>query len=372
MRFDMDYISFFVIQVDGEEGQGGKRLKHYQTMDADDYEVSELQPFLHGEFPKIVKRKAELHPKAEQVPTKIGRFAVEPGYDLDSNPNYNLFARLRIAETIDEFAAEAEAMAQAYMDASAIRGGALFVARLRLPELFDEPFIFVLKCDFEQKIARITDERSLLHKVEMAINAKNMKSIMYPHMPEPGMMEVRELKIHQSSHARYFEDFLRHVEYEKSVPELMNEQVLGFVQQYVDEVYVEDDEEKARQWEEIELWACSEKRELQEKWDREQVLEATSVMVEQKPDIEMKLKIGSMSVRAMLADFGDKLHIAKMGDRYVVVLEGDALQFDRGISPVELLAPEPIESLVERMIQREREERLADEPVYAGAGASEY
>lgn len=93
-----------------------------------------------------------------------------------------------------------------------------------------------------------------MNKVEMAINAKNMKSIMYPHMPEPGMMEVWELKIHQSSHARYFEDFLKFVEYEKSVPELMSDQVLGFVQQYVEQVYEDHPEEKERELEEMELW----------------------------------------------------------------------------------------------------------------------
>lgn len=357
MRFDMDCISFFVIQVEGEEGTGAKRLKHYDTMDGADYEASALHSFLDGEFIKIAKRKADKHPKSEQVPTKVGSFVTEAGYELDSNPNYNLFARLRTAGTADEFATEAEALAQAYMDASAIRGGALFVARLKLPEFFDEPFIFVIKCDFEQKIARITDERSLLHEVEMAISAKNMKSIMYPYMPEPGMMEVRELKIHQSSHARYFEDFLKYVEYEKTEPELQSDQVLEFVQQYVDTVYENDLEEKAKQWEEVELWACSEKRDIQEKWDAAQVKEAASVMIEAQPEIEMKMKLGHMSIRALLADFGDTFHIAKLGDRYVVVLEGDHFQFDRGISPVELLAPEPLDSLVHRLMEREREEQ---------------
>lgn len=359
MRFDVEWVSFFVIQVDGEDGQGGKRCKHYQTLDGEDYAESELSDFLHGEFAKTAKRKAELHPKAEQVPTKIGRFAVEPGCGLETNPNYNLFARLRTAETMKEYTEEAEALVRAYMDTSAIRGGAMFVARARLSEYFDEPFLFVFKCDFEQKIARITDERSLLNKVEMAIHAKNLKSIMYPHMPEPGMMEVGELKIHQSSHARYFEDFLKYVEYEKSVPELMNDQVLDFVHQYVEQVFEDNPEAKERELEEIELWACSEKRELQEKWSSEQVVEAAQIMVEQKPDIEMKVKIGDMSVRALLADFGDRLHIAKLGDRYVVVLEGDALQFDRGISPVELLAPEPLEQLVERL----KEKALEAEPI---------
>ncbi|MCP1308336.1 DUF3900 domain-containing protein [Paenibacillus tyrfis] len=362
MRFDVDYISFFVIQVDGEDGTPGKRSKHYVTMDGDDYASCELSGFLDGEFAKTAKRKAERHAKADQVPTKIGRFAVEPGYDLDSNPNYNLFARLRAAETLEHFKGHADELVTTYMDASAIRGGAMFIVRARLSQYSDEPFLFVFKCDFEQKIARITDERSLLNKVEMAINAKNMKSIMYPYMPEPGMTELWELKIHQSSHARYFEDFLKYVEYEKSVPEMMNEQVFGFVQQYVEEVFEDQPEVKERELEAMELWACSEQRELQEKWDQVQVMEATSVMVEQKPDLEMKLKLGHMSVRALLADFGDRLHIAKLGDRYVVVLEGD-LQFDRGISPVELLAPEPLESLMERLKRKAAEEER--EGIYA-------
>lgn len=358
MKFDVDIISFFVIQVDGEDGQGGKRYKHFQTMDGEDYAESELSSFLDGEFAKIAKRKAERNPATEQVPTKIGRFIAEPGYDLDSNPNYNLFARLRSAVSPEQFMGHAEELVTTYMDASAIRGGAMFIGRAKLNQYFDEPFLFVMKCDFEQKIARITDERSLLNKVEMAISAKNMKSIMYPHMPEPGMMEVWELKIHQSSHARYFEDFLKFVEYEKSVPQLMTEQVVGFVHQYIEQVYEESEnvEEKERELEAVELWAHSEKRELQERWEPEQVIEAASIMIEQKPDIDLKLRVGSMFVKALLADFGDRLHIAKLGDRYVVVLEGEGLEFDKGISPVELLSPESLDSLVRRLQEKVQEE----------------
>jgi hypothetical protein len=357
MKFEVEFISFFVIQTDGEEGQGGKRCKHYQTLDGEDYADSELSSFLGGEFKKIAKRAAERNPKAEQVPTKIGRFVVEPGYDLDSNPNYNLFARLRGAESMELYIEHADALVQAYMDTGAIRGGAMFVVRARHSQLFDEPFIFVLKCDFEQKIARITDERSLLNKVEMAINAKNMKSIMYPHMPEEGMLEPWELKIHQSSHARYFEDFLKYIEYEKSIPEIMNEQVLGFVHQYIDEVYEHNVEAKEKELEEVEMWACSEQRQLQEKWSQEQVMEASSIMIEQKPDIEMKLRLDHMYVKAQLADFGDRLHIAKQGDRYVIVIEGGDLLFDKGILPVELLQPEPLERVVQRIREKQEEEQ---------------
>ena len=48
-----------------------------------------------------------------------------------------------------------------------------------------------------------------------------MKSIQYPYVPEEGMTEEHELKIHQASHARYFEDFLKFVEYGESMPEIM-------------------------------------------------------------------------------------------------------------------------------------------------------
>ncbi len=61
-----------------------------------------------------------------------------------------------------------------------------------------------------------------------------MKSIMYPYMLEEGMNDEWELKIHQSSHARYFEDFLKFVTYEQSMPEIVNEHVMGFVQNYVE------------------------------------------------------------------------------------------------------------------------------------------
>ncbi|MDQ0194296.1 hypothetical protein J2T20_002664 [Paenibacillus wynnii] len=37
----------------------------------------------------------------------------------------------------------------------------------------DNPFVFIMKCDFEPKIARSADEKSLISQVEMAISARN-------------------------------------------------------------------------------------------------------------------------------------------------------------------------------------------------------
>jgi hypothetical protein len=364
MDFTVQYVSFYVIFGEEQGGQQDKSFKHYQTLDETDYESSELKGFLDGEWARIAKRKVERHPKTEQVPTKIGRFAVEPGFGLESNPNYNLFSKILCSATKQDFQSNSHALVQAYMDTAAIRGGALIVARAKLNKYFDDPFLFILKCDFEQKIASISDERSLIRTVEMAISAKNMKSIQYPHMPEEGMLEEWELKIHQASHARYFEDFLKYVTYEKSVPEIMNQQVLGMVQQHIEQTIPENTEQREREEKEVEIWAASEQRDLQEKWTSEQVMEANRNLVEQKPDIEMKLKLDSISVKALLADFGENIHIAKIGQRYVLIIEGDQFQFEKGMSPIELLRPDQLQVVLDKIEQKQRALALGDAPPF--------
>ncbi|MEX5522423.1 DUF3900 domain-containing protein, partial [Bacillus cereus] len=209
MDFEINYLSFYVVQVEGKGEAVDKRYKHFQTLDAEEYEDSSLKEFLNGELLKISKRKVERHAKTEQAPTKIGRFIVEEGHELDSNPHYNLFNRIRFAETKENFKDMSEPLVYTYLDTSAVRGGVFLIAQAKLRKYFDDPFVFVMKCDFEPKVASISDESTLIRNVEMAITTKNMKSIQYPYMPEEGMVEVGELKIHQASHARYFEDFLK-------------------------------------------------------------------------------------------------------------------------------------------------------------------
>ncbi|KKC46653.1 DUF3900 domain-containing protein [Paenibacillus sp. D9] len=347
MEFDVQFLSFFVIQTDGESTDSGKRFKHFQTMDGEDYEDSPLKDFLTGEFARIVKRKAERNPASESVPTKIGRFRVEPGYELDSNPDYNLLQRLRSAEDAERFHSIADELVRIYMDTSAVRGGALIAVQATLSKLFDQPFLFILKCDFEPKIARIADERSLISTVEMAISARSMKSILYPHMPEEGMMDSWEVKLHQASHARYFEDFLKFVSYERPLPEVMGEQVLEMVQQYMEEKWQDDQGHLRKEEEEaVEIWAASDKRELLERWTPEQVFAASAVLVEQKEDLALSFKLGGVQVKGLLSDFGKSLHFARHNGRYVAVLEGDFFQFERGISPVELIHPPELEEVM--------------------------
>lgn len=87
-----------------------------------------------------------------------------------------------------------EPLVYTYLDTSAVRGGVFLIAQAKLRKYFDDPFVFVMKCDFEPKVASISDESTLIRNVEMAITTKNMKSIQYPYMPEEGMVEVGELK----------------------------------------------------------------------------------------------------------------------------------------------------------------------------------
>ncbi len=358
MDFSVKHLAFFVIQLDNTDSSS-KQYKHFQTLDEAAYDESEVKDFLKGEFARIAKRKVERYPSAEQIPTKLGFFIVEPGHELTSNPNYNLFQRIRNAEDMDTFNRECEELVDTYMNTSAVRGGAFIIVQAKLSKYFDEPFVFILKCDFEQKIARISDERSLIHQVEMAISAKNMKSIMYPFMPEEGVLEESELKIHQASHARYFEDFLKFVSYEKSVPQIVGDQMIGMVQQYLEDKWQgTESEERAQEEQDYEVWAASEKRELQQKWEHQQVLQAAETLIMHKEDLDLKLKLDDITVKGKLVDYGDKLHIATFNGRYVILIEGDQFQFDKGMSPVELLHPEPLEHVVERMKQKPQASEL--------------
>ena len=357
MDFSLQYLSFFVIQTDGDADTSAKRFKHYKTLERDEYEDSELKSFLNDEFIKIVKRKVERNPSSANVPTKIGRFMVEPGYELESNQNYNLFQRLRDADSKDRFFGIADELVRIYMDTSAVRGGAFIIALSKLNTYFDEPFLFLLKCDFEPKIATISDEKSLITQVEMAISARSIKSIQYPHMPETGTLEHWELKIHQASHARYFEDFLKFVSYEKPLPEVIGEQVVDMVHQYISDTFQEETGAARSEAENaVEVWAASEKRELQEWWTQEQVEVAAAALVEQKEDLPFAFKIGNASVSGQLSDFGITIHFAKHNDRYVAVLEGDAFQFQKGLSPVELLQPQSLEDLLPIIGTKEKQD----------------
>jgi len=342
MDLRMHFLSFFVInsQTEKDSEASFKAFKHYQTLSSDEYEQSALKSFLDDEFVRILKRKVEKYQQSSNPPTKIGTFMVQPGYELSSNMNYHLFQRIREATDKERFHALSDELIRLYMDTSAVRGGAFIVATATWNTYFNEPFLFILKCDFEPKIATISDEVQLIKQVDMAISAKTIKSIQYPHMSEEGILEHWELKINQASHARYFEDFLKYVSYEKSIPEAVNEQVVEMVQTFIEQKWEpEHEQERVKAEQAIEIWAASEKRELQHFWTPQEVIEAQSVLVEQKEDLPLQFKLDQVQIKGLLAHFASSIHIAQHNGKYVAIIEGDNLQFEKGMSPVELLTP---------------------------------
>lgn len=353
MDFEINFLSFYVISVHGEGENISKSNKHFQTLDHDAYENSTLKDFLDGELAKINKRKVERHPKSENAPTKIGRFITEEGHELTSNPNYNVFTKVRNAATKEEFQEANEAIVGAYADTAAIRGGVLLIISAKLRKYLDEPFLFIMKCDFEPKVASISDESTLIRNVEMAITTKNMKSIQYPYMPEEGIIEEQELKIHQSSHARYFEDFLKYVEYGESMPEIIKSQVLTMVQSHIEDTFESESEEREKFETAMDVWASSPKRELQERLSTEQVTEAAAQITELTPEAELKMKLDHISIKGLLSDYGDQIHLAKINEKYVLLIEADMIQFEQGYSPIELLRPDELDIVLEKMKKKQ-------------------
>jgi Domain of unknown function (DUF3898)/Protein of unknown function (DUF3900) len=168
-------------------------------------------------------------------------------------------------------------------------------------------------------------------------------------MPEEGMVEEAELKIHQSSHARYFEDFLKFEEYGESMPEIVKTQVVTMLQEHFYEEYTEESEERVQFDTAMDVWATSPKRTLQERLHTNQVMEEAAQIIEHTPDIDLRMKLDHISVNALLSDFGEVVHIAKVNGRYVTVIESDSILFERGFSPIEFLRPDELEMVLERI-----------------------
>src|SRR5690606_2334602 len=122
-----------------------------------------------------------------------------------------------------------------------------------------------------------------------------------------------------------------------------------------------------RERKQFELWSASEKRELQQLWAHERVVEAAARLTAFQPELELKLKLDGIAVRGQMADYGKSIHLAQMDGRFVVLIEGDHFTFDRSVSPVELLQPDDIAVVLERMrMQREQQEAEAAKlPAYA-------
>ena len=113
------------------------------------------------------------------------------------------------------------------------------------------------------------------------------------------------------------------------MPEIMKTQVMDMVYDQIEDVFEEGTEEREQFDQAMEVWVASPKREIMEQFSTEEVMEATAQIVEHAPEVELKLKADHISVKALLADFGYQIHIAKVNDRYVLMIEADTLTFEK-------------------------------------------
>lgn len=349
MDLHINFAAFF--QIKDSEGSG-KTAVHQSTLSEREYTDSAVETFLHEEFKKMFLRKAERHPSSPKSATKLGRFIVEPGFELASNPNYAMLERVRQTEDADSFTDESAKIIDAYIHTNSARGGVMLIVKASLPELSSQSFILLAKCDFEDHIVTLGDENDLLRQVNKAISTKGMKAVQFPHMPQEGLIEPWEVKIHQASHAHYFEDFLAYVEYPKTKNEMAAQEVVESAQEFVLSSFEEDSEERIAEEEVLEAWANTEERTLQERWEEEQVKDVARPILEKNPEVKLRLKLDHLKIDALLEDFGENLHIAKVGERYVVLLEGDYFSFDKEASPVEFLQPDDLDNITARIKAR--------------------
>lgn len=69
MDFEIRFLSFYVIQVEGKDEQANKQFKHFQTLDTGEFEESELKDFLDGEL----KKSSNAKPTAIRSPSRFRR-----------------------------------------------------------------------------------------------------------------------------------------------------------------------------------------------------------------------------------------------------------------------------------------------------------
>ncbi|MED4968127.1 DUF3898 domain-containing protein [Heyndrickxia coagulans] len=50
-----------------------------------------------------------------------------------------------------------------------------------------------------------------------------------------------------------------------------------------------------------------------------------------------------------LQNCGETVHLAKIGDRYITIVESESILFEKGFSPVEFLQPDELEKVLGRL-----------------------
>ena len=64
------------------------------------------------------------------------------------------------------------------------------------------------------------------------------------------------------------------------------------------------------------------------------------------------MKLGETSIKGLLADFGENIHLGKINGRYVLLVEADSIQFEKGVSPIEFHRPDELGEIIEKISRK--------------------
>ncbi|PAW27855.1 hypothetical protein BKC07_16870 [Peribacillus simplex] len=51
------------------------------------------------------------------------------------------------------------------------------------------------------------------------------------------------------------------------------------------------------------------------------------------PDLDLKMKLDHVGVNALLSDFGDSVHVAKLNGKYVTIIKPNSIAFEKKVQP---------------------------------------
>lgn len=85
---------------------------------------------------------------------------------------------------------------------------------------------------------------------------------------------------------------------------------------------------------------------------KEEVIEAMAKIAVPTPEIELKLKADHISAKALLADFEDQIHIAKVNDKYVLMIEVDSIVFEKSVLPIEFHKPDDLHEIIAKVANK--------------------
>jgi hypothetical protein len=56
------------------------------------------------------------------------------------------------------------------------------------------------------------------------------------------------------------------------------------------------------------------------------------------------------SLKGLLADVGETIHLGKINGRYVFLLEADSITFEKGVSPIEFHKPDDLLEIMKELV----------------------